>query len=425
MVTVAPDASLDPASTPGRPVRVLLLLTSLHGGGAERVAVHILNRLDPRRFEVRMGLLRASGPYLAQADATRVVIAPGDGERFNFDGPNAGNYRPGRLLAGAIAAPRAFRRMIEDYRPDVVLSFLKGTNLIAWLALMELGLRRPAWIAREGNNVLAVIEQEAPGRIAARVVRALTARAYRRADVALSNASDLTADLVRCLGVLPARARTINNPLDLTEIARQASEPVPGLPRRPFILTAGRLEYQKAQGLLIAAYSRSGAARTHDLVILGQGSLRDELEAQVAGAGLSGQVHFPGFAANPYAWMAACDVFALPSRWEGFPTAAGEAMACGAPVILADCRYGPRDLMRDGETGVLVPVDDEAALAAALARLCADPAERRRLGENGRRFVARFDIAPILAEYGALFTELARRRVSGEVEPAVLAAKVE
>lgn len=143
------------------PPKVLLLLTSLHGGGAERVAVHLLNRLQGR-FDMRMGLLRASGPYLDQADRSRLIVAPEGETHFNFDGPNSANYRPGKLVGSAVRAPLAFRRMIRETQPDVVLSFLKGTNLLVWLALMNMGRARPRWIAREGNNVLAVIREEAP-----------------------------------------------------------------------------------------------------------------------------------------------------------------------------------------------------------------------------------------------------------------------
>ncbi|MET0179659.1 MAG: hypothetical protein ABW194_04140, partial [Novosphingobium sp.] len=155
-------ASSEPQAIPGArpgPIRVLLLLSSLHGGGAERVAVQLLNGLHPARFDVRMGLLRAAGPYLADADPTRLLAAPDGERRFAFDGANRGLFRPATLLSGALGAPRAFAAMIDHTRPDVVLSFLKGTNLIVWRALALAG-RRPRWIAREGNNVLAVIRDE-------------------------------------------------------------------------------------------------------------------------------------------------------------------------------------------------------------------------------------------------------------------------
>ncbi|MET0251508.1 MAG: glycosyltransferase [Novosphingobium sp.] len=390
-----------------RPLRVLLLLSSLHGGGAERVALHLLNGLDPRRFQVTMGLLRAAGPYLAEADPRRVMVAERGDERFAFDGANAAMYRPAKLLRGLIEAPRAFRAMIEANRPDVVVSFLKGTNLIAWRALAGLAGPRPRWIAREGNNVLAVIAEETPGPLAARLVAGLTARAYRSADRVLTISSALAGDISGDLGLDPDRVAMIHNPVAIDQIRRLAGEPLPDAPRRPFVLTAGRMEVQKAHDVLLRAFAASAPA-THDLVILGEGSQRAELNALAEALGLAGRVRFPGFVGNPFAWMAACDLFVLPSRWEGFGSALAEAQAAGAAVLATDCRYGPGEIVEHGTSGWLVPVDDEPALAQAMQTLLDDEALRRRLAAGGGHSVERFRLEAILARYGALFDEVAQ-----------------
>jgi len=389
-----------------RPPRVLLLLTSLHGGGAERVAVHVLNQLQDR-FDLRMGLLRAAGPYLDQADMSRVMVSPDGEEHFNYDGPNSAQYAPGKLIGSAVRAPLAFRRMVDEFRPDVVMSFLKGTNLLVWLSLMNMGERRPRWIAREGNNVMAVIREEAPNALVARMSRNLTSKAYRRADVVLANSTDMEAGIAADLDLDPAKMWMINNPIDIDGIAERAKESIPGAPNRPFILTAGRLEYQKAHEVLLRAYAKSQAWRTHALVILGKGSRLTELHRLAAQLGIGEYVRFIGFVANPYAWMAKADLFVLPSRWEGFPTVAAEAMACGAPLLLTDCGYGPRDVLVPGESGELVPVDDEAALAVQIYRMVSDPDLRDRLSRKGLERVELFRIDRMLESYARLFEEQA------------------
>jgi glycosyltransferase involved in cell wall biosynthesis len=394
-----------PAQILGRPVRVLLLLTSLHGGGAERVAVHLLNRLDRDRFDVRMGLLRASGPYLDQVDGDRLIVTPGGEKRFNFDGPNSAQYAIGKLLGAVSGAPFAYRRMIARHRPDVVMSFLKGTNLLTWLALAGLGNERPRWIAREGNNVLAVLHEEAPNRLVEHVSLALTRRAYRRADAVLANSTDMAVNLATDLKLGPEQVRMINNPIDLDAIQRQARERPEGLPQRPYLITAGRLEFQKAHEVLIRAFARSGLSRSHALVILGKGSRLAYLHRLAAQLGVGEQVRFIGFVANPYGWMAQADLFVLPSRWEGFPTVAAEAMACGTPVLLSDCPYGPRDIIVPGESGELVPPGDADALSRSIAELIADPQRRARLAESGRRRVERFALEAALECYARLFEE--------------------
>lgn len=395
------------------PLRVLLLLSSLHGGGAERVAVQLLDGLDPARFDVRMGLLRATGPYLAGADAARIVVAPDGDRRFDFDGANAALYRPGPLLGTAFAAPRAYRAMIEEFRPDVVLSFLKGTNLIVWRALARLDrVQRPRWIAREGNNLLAVIEEETPGPLAAQAVRALTARAYRKADRVLTLSEGSAGVIAGQLRLDPARVAWIPNPVDLALVRRCAQEPLANQPPRPFVLTVGRLEHQKGHDLLLRAFAASGAAASHDLVILGEGSLGIELRALAQRLAISRQVRFAGFVANPFAWMAKCDLFVLPSRWEGFGSALAEAMAAGAPVLATDCNYGPREIVAHGASGWLVPVGDEAALGAAMTRLLADADTRKRLAAGGQDSAERYASPTILERYARLIEDVAAKKVT-------------
>ncbi len=300
--------------------------------------------------------------------------------------------------------PLAFRRMIQAEQPDVVMSFLKGTAILTWLALM--GLRkRPFWIAREGNNVLAVADDESPNDSVKRLSLWLTRRAYRRADRTLCNSSDMAAGLIRILGLKPERTRMINNPIDVPAIARDAGGPLPGAPKRPFILSAGRLEHQKAHETLIRAFAASGIWRDHALVILGKGTKINELHRLAAQLGVGEYVRFIGFVANPYAWMARAELFVLSSRWEGFPTVAAEALAAGAPLLLTDCSYGPRDVIEPGVSGEIVPVDDVDAMAKAIAELIADPARREAMRAAGRERVKRFTKNEMIARYARLIEE--------------------
>ncbi len=401
-------APASPQLVLGRPLKVLLLLTSLHGGGAERVAVHLLNGLDPRRIDARMGLLRKAGPYVGLVnEQSRLLIAP-DGERyFNYDGPNSDQYAPGKLIGSAVRAPMAFRDMIQRTRPDVVMSFLKGTNLLTWLSLLGLGGRRPRWIAREGNNVLAVVNEEAPNELIRRISLGLTSRAYNRADAVLANATDMAETLLTDLALDRSRMRMINNPIDLAAISSARNQPAPGAPNRPYILTAGRLEYQKAHEVLLRAFAQSGLWRSHALVILGKGSRLNELHRLAAQLGIGEHVRFIGFVANPYAWMARAELFVLPSRWEGFPTVAAEALACGVPLLMTDCRFGARDVIEPGVSGELVPVDDAEAMARSMAELIASPTRRAALREAGIARVEQFAVGKMVEQYATLFEEFA------------------
>lgn len=413
------------------PLRLLLLLGNWTGGGAERVAVHLMNGLGAPRFgsaqalaapiDVHLGLLHDGPTWRDQLDPARVHVAP-DAARFGFDRPNRELFGTRALAGAALHAPRAVRRIIAEVRPDVVMSFLKGTAILTWLALAGMPrAARPRWIVREGNNILATAGHESPSRLVRAASLGLTRLAYRRADAILANASGMARDLPAQLGLDPARVHTINNPVDIAAISAAARRPAPDLPARPFVLAVGRLEYQKGHDLLIRAFALSGAARTHELVILGEGSRLAALRQMAAALGLADRVHFAGFTANPHAWMAAADLFVLPSRWEGFPNAAAEAMAAGAPLLLADCNYGAADLVTPDLNGMLVPVDDAEALAAALSALLPDPARRARYAAAGHVAVRRFARNQILARYAELVGEIAPTGIPAP-EPLTLAA---
>ena len=102
------------------------------------------------------------------------------------------------------------------------------------------------------------------------------------------------------------------------------------------------------------------------LLILGEGKEREPLEELIQKLGLEKDVSLPGFVMNPYAYMARSSLFVLSSRWEGLPTVLIEALCCGTPVVSTDCPSGPREILKDGQYGQLVPVGDVDALARAI-----------------------------------------------------------
>jgi glycosyltransferase involved in cell wall biosynthesis len=178
----------------------------------------------------------------------------------------------------------------------------------------------------------------------------------------------------------------------------------------------GRLAPQKGFDLLLEAFSR--IARSFPewrLVILGSGSLKDELEAKSRALNLGDQVVFLSACANPFPTLQAADLFVLSSRFEGFPNALAEAMSCGLAVISFACPYGPAEIIRHEVDGLLVPPGDIPALAAALGRLMANPQERERLAARAPDVLMRFSKEKILAMWEQVFDALPiTRRWAGE-----------
>ncbi len=390
-MTSPPTSALGAADTP---VRVMLLLGSLCGGGAERVAVNLAGRCDRALVDVTVGLLRREGAFLGEVDPSRVA---------GPDGARSG-------LVGVARAPGEIARMVYERRPQVLMTFGMGVGLLTWLALLApglgLGRRRPVWICREDSNTEAEVANAARGRLRRAALGWAVGRVYRSADGLLAVSQDLARELERRLALPPGRARVIHNPTDVARVARAAARPLDEAPRRPFIVTAGRLTHQKGHDLLIDAFAACGAAREMDLVILGEGPLEGALRARAEALGVGERVKFPGFAANPWAWFARGRLFVLPSRWEGFGNVVAEAMACGVPVLATDCDFGPREQVAHGLSGWVVAAGDAAALAQGIKTLLADDDLSARLAAGGAARVGDFDVDKVAEAYADYFREL-------------------
>jgi glycosyltransferase involved in cell wall biosynthesis len=153
-----------------------------------------------------------------------------------------------------------------------------------------------------------------------------------------------------------------------------------GRPGRKTFLACGRFDKLKGFARLIAMFDGlKHRLPDWDLVIAGDGEDRESLKAQVAGAKLGDRVRFPGWAADMETVFRSADVFVFPSVSEGFALVLAEAMACGLPCVAYDCKVGPSEIIQDGVDGVMVPVGDEAAFAAAMLRLAEEEDERERL----------------------------------------------
>jgi glycosyltransferase involved in cell wall biosynthesis len=142
---------------------------------------------------------------------------------------------------------------------------------------------------------------------------------------------------------------------------------------KPLIVAAARLERHKGFSLLTRALARVRERVDARLVILGQGSLRDEIQRECEVLGVADHVDLLGFKHNPFPYMRRADTFVLASEFEGLPNVLVQAMAFGVPIVSTDCPSGPAEILCDGKYGELVPVGDVNALAAALARSLLKP----------------------------------------------------
>ena len=358
--------------------RIVFVINSLGSGGAERVLVNLLNAMGGER-RTRLDV--------------HVVLLDREAEARQLPA-----WVPKHVLDSRHSLRRSvmgLHKVLRELQPDLVVSFLVRANLAS--ALVCRWLRVPC-IVCERMHLSSHLEGRYRGArlLAAKVLPRLT---YRLATKAIGVSQGVTHDMVASFGADPSRTLTIVNPYDLDAIHAEGSKPAEfDLPAR-FIVAVGRLEPAKSMNVLIHAYLESGIEP--DLVILGEGSCREALQAQIDAAGASKRIHLLGYAANPFAIVARAELYVSASTNEGFPNAMVEAMVLGLPVIATDCRSGPSEILaerprlnRPGieycQYGVLVPEGDAHLLAQAMRALHDDPVRRAQYAEKARLRAADF-----------------------------------
>ena len=175
------------------------------------------------------------------------------------------------------------------------------------------------------------------------------------------------------------------------------------------VVAVGRLDYQKGFDRLVEAWGLVRGNRDlkdWHLDIFGQGEWHGMLQSMIRERGLQDSVglHAPvKDIAGEYARNA---LLVMSSHYEGFPMVMVEAMACGLPVVSFDYKCGPRDIIRQGENGLLVPDGDIRGLAAAMERLMQDEGLRRRMSAEARKVVSAYSEEAVMARWVRLFTSL-------------------
>lgn len=384
--------------------RVLFVLGSAAGGGAERIVTHLVKHLNRDEFDARVGLLWRHGDYLNQfTDSELVVARIAQGWIRYRDQPHWWQLLPSLALV-----PLQQREIVRRFRPHIVVTATKSMNIAARVSLPFARRSEFSWVAREGNNTGAMIDYESAGFL--RALQNLAVRtAYRRADRVVAISNGVGEALSRRFQIDPKRVSTIHNAVDLTAVRARAEERPHDLPTQPFIVSAGRLVHQKGFDLLIRAFAQGISDRDVSLVILGEGPERAALEALARRHGVQQRVVFPGFVDNPWSYFARAAAFVCPSRWEGFGNVIIEAMACGVPVVATDCDFGPREIVRHGDSGLLVAVDNVPAIGAALASILNDRGLSARLADGARRRAADFDVPQMTRTYEHMFRRLKKR----------------
>lgn len=342
--------------------KIAILISFSGQGGVERMVCHVAGGFAAAGFEVDMLLIKAKGEHLKHIPKSVNVI----------------KLKAQHNLTSLPEVTHYFR----EHNPDAMLAAKHRAIKIAALA-RRLSGSQARLVGRLGTTVSGALAGQ--GRIRKWLWYASMRKHYQSVDKLVAVSRGVADDVIAITGLPQQRVVVINNPVVVPGIHEKAREPVDHAwlqnKDMPVILGAGRLTRQKDFSTLLDALVLVLKKQAVRLLILGEGKLRGDLTEKIQALGLQQHVDMPGFAGNPYAYMAKCDLFVLSSRWEGSPNVLKEALAVGIPVVSTDCPSGPKEILQDGKYGPLVEMGDATGLAAAILTTLAAPLPAATLQE--------------------------------------------
>jgi glycosyltransferase involved in cell wall biosynthesis len=268
-------------------------------------------------------------------------------------------------------------RYLRQERPAAILAAKDRANQIAILARRLAGVSTRV-VVRMGTTISAALNgrswpQKSLWYLPLRLL-------YPMADAVVAVSEGVARDVMQITGLGPSRISVIPNPVISPKMFVLAKESVdhPWLsdPATPVIMGVGRFTRQKDFPTLLRAFASVRSKRPCRLIILGEGRDRVKLEQLAQTLSVQDDVDFPGFVVNPYGFMSRAALFVLSSIWEGSPNVLTEALALGIPVVATDCPSGPREILKGGLYGDLVPTGDVETLAQAMLQTLARPKDR-------------------------------------------------
>ncbi len=371
--------------------RILFILDSPGEGGAQRVIINILKYINRERFEIELALFNSEGEYKSTI-------------------PEDISYHDLKAKRGRYAI-LSLAHLIRKIRPNLIFSTLIKVDEAVNFAVKLAG--DSTKIVLRSSNFLSKKLKVEP------FYTALLCRwSYKHGDRIIATTREMRDDLHCKLNLPLGKIKVIPNPIDLEMIRNLSKEPVRNswskensIRNYKLIITMGRLTEQKGFPYLLKAFKEVRDKLQARLVILGQGKRKSDLESLSENLEIDKEVKFLGFQINPYKYIANSDLFVMSSLWEGFPNAIIEAMGCGTPVVSTDCPSGPKEIIANGKSGLLVPPKDYQALASGILQVLTNKKLAGKLAKSGLERVKDFEVKRIIKKYEQLFLSVLENNV--------------
>ena len=339
--------------------RVALFLPDMGGGGAERVALAMMQG------------------FLARGQAVDLVLSSRHGSLLDQVPNEVSVFDLGQPRSRYVVLPLA--RYLRERRPVALHAMMWPLPMmaVAARAVSRVDVR----IVGSEHTTLS----QMPHGLRWRGIRAVTRLAYRRADALVAVSGGVADDMGTFIGLPRDSIAVIHNPLLLPD-ELPGPELAAGLwPQGTArILAVGEFKAQKNYSLMLRAFDLVRQRVPASLLILGQGALVDEVQREADRLGMGSSLVIAGFHQDIWRFYTAAELFVLSSDYEGFGNVLTEAMHAGVPVVSTDCPSGPREILDHGRFGTLVPCGDAAALATAMVEALTTPVDRQALRSRAK-----------------------------------------
>lgn len=348
---------------------VVLVLSSYKSGGAEKMMIQLANGISKKGYSVTLLVLRPQGPFKKLIN-TDISVK---------EGPNLNSVY---LFIPWIAL------QFLMLSPSRVISTQRHINIVTILSSL-LVFKRKRVILREANPPTSSVNTTD---IKSLINNYLSKLFYPLIVKHVSISEDVKESMISHYKLNGNNIKVIYNPVVGESFSILADEPITDkwiTTDNKLILSVGRISEVKDYLTLIRAFSKVIHIKKCQLLILGDIADKnyfDLLQQEIAEYKLTDLIKFAGFIDNPYAYMAKADLFVLTSKWEGLANVLIEALACGCPVISTDCPGGPREILKDGEYGELVPVGNPDLMSQAIINSLNSSIDTSKLRKRGYEF---------------------------------------
>jgi glycosyltransferase involved in cell wall biosynthesis len=368
-------------------IKFLYALSSLNGGGAEKVGVTLLRNFDKNKYDFDLFLHKTEGQYFNELPLGLRV-------RFLLKG-NSNVFLS--KIKSFVTLPFLFVKLIiiaKDY--DLLIAGLESTY-ITYATIISGIIRKKPVIVTVHNDIC---HNKSLQNFHRKLIKILYP--YCSHCVCVSNG--VLQGIAEHVPQIKNRISIIYNPFELKNIEKQSIETINLSIDNPFIVSVGRLENQKRFDILINAHKnvlKSGIA--HSLIIAGEGTNKKKLEDLIIELNLESSVHLIGFDENPHKWVSKSYCFVLSSENEGFGNVIVEALAVGTPVISTNCPSGPSEILANGKYGVLVENENVQQLSDEIISMFKDKKKHKHYKDLSKSRSEDFSAEKAIAKWEILF----------------------